>query len=182
MKHPFMIAISTLILGMGFWSCSSLHQSPTAGWIAQPEYREVDAPQFTARIAPQKGEYAYFTFFVLTLSNKSDADLMVDWNASRYLYKGYPQGVFVFEGIDPAAVKTATVPLEKVAPGTIFSRKVMPMRLIAWAPLKERTASGRSILPGMLPVGENGILLSIQHADGQEVLPLSVTISTTVSP
>jgi hypothetical protein len=182
MKHPFMIGISTLILGMGFWSCSSVHQSPAAGWMAQPAYQEVDALQFAVRIEPRKSKYAYYDFFLLTLINKSDADLVIDWNASRYLHKGNPQGVLVFEGIDPAAVKTATVPLEKVAPGTIFSREIMPMRLIAWAPVKAQTASGRSILPGMLPVGENGILLSIQHADGRAVLPLTVTISTTVSP
>ena len=182
MKHQRTIGLSLLLIGLALWSCSGVQYPPSTRWVAQPEYREVDAPQFTARIEPQKGEYAYFAFFVLTLTNNSDADLMVDWNASRYLYKGNPQGVFVFEGIDPAAVKTATVPPEKVTPGAVFSRQIMPMRLIAWAPVKAQTASGRSILPGMLPVGENGILLSIQHADGQVTLPLSVHISTTDNP
>lgn len=182
MKHQRTIGLSLLLLGLVLWNCSGLQHPPPARWAAQPPYREVDARQFTARIEPQKGEYAYFAFFVLTLTNKSGADLTIDWNASRYLYHGEPQGVLVFEGIDPAAVKTASVPPEKVAPGAVLSRQIMPMRRIAWAPVKAHTESGRSILPGMLPAGENGVLLYIQHADGQVTLPLSVHLFTNDNP
>jgi hypothetical protein len=107
---------------------------------------------------------------------------MVDWNASRYLFNGSPEGVLVFEGIDPERVKTATVPMETIAPGALFSRVIMPLRLIAWSPLKESTASSRSITPGMLPAGENGIRLAVQHDTGPIAIPLSIRIVRETSP
>jgi hypothetical protein len=102
---------------------------------------------------------------------------MIDWNASQYLFNGKPQGLLVFEGIDPEAVKNAMVPPDTVAPGASFSLEIMPMRLIAWSPIKEKTAAGRSISPGMLPIGENGILLALRHGNGHITIPLSVRIS-----
>jgi hypothetical protein len=162
--------------------CSGVQTPSNVVWTAQPEFLEVDNPLFLAKIEPQKGEYPYYAFFLLTITNKSDANLIVDWNASQYLFNSRPQGVFVFDGIDPAMVKTATVPSETVAPGVVFSREIMPMRLIAWSPTKEKTASGRSITPGMLPVGENGIRLAIRHENGQMTIPLSIRIARKDAP
>lgn len=166
-----------LLIGLALWGCSGVNPPSNAVWIAQPEFFEVDNSLLSARIAPQKGESSYFTFFLLTLTNKSNADLVVDWNASQYLFNGKPQGVLVFEGIDPEAVKNAMVPQETVAPGASFSLEIMPMRLIAWSPIKEETAAGRSISPGMLPLGENGIRLALRHRNGHFAIPLSVRIS-----
>jgi hypothetical protein len=74
------------------------------------------------------------------------------------------------------------VPLETVAPGAIFSRKIMPMRLIAWNPIKEGTASGRSINPGMFPPGKNGVRLAVRHKNEKITIPLSIHISKESSP
>ncbi len=171
-----------LLIGLALWGCSGMQSPSNAVWMAQPEYFEVDNPLFSARITPQKGRFPYYTFFLLTLKNKSNADLVVDWNASQYLFNGRPQGVLVFEGIDPVAVKNAMVPPQTVAPGADVSLEMMPMRLIAWSPIKERTAGGRSISPGMLPIGENGIRLVIRHEKGSITIPLSVHISREGSP
>ena len=150
--------------------------------MAQPEFVEVDNHLLNARITPQKRQTPYYTFFLLTLTNKSNADLMIDWNASQYLFNGRPQGELVFEGIDPIAVKNAKVPPQTVAPGAAFSLEIMPMRLIAWSPIKEKTLGGRSISPGMLPIGENGIRLAVRHENRDITIPLSVHISREGSP
>ncbi len=171
-----------LLIGLALWGCSGVQPPSSSAWIAQPEFVEVDNHLLTARITPQKGEYPYYAFFLLTLTNKSSADLIVDWNASRYLFNGRPQGVLVFEGIDPAAVKNAMVPSETVAPGAVFTLEIMPMRLIAWSPIKENTAGDRSISAGMLPVGENGIHLAVRHENGHITIPLSVRIFREGSP
>ncbi len=175
-------AVFLLLIGLAMWGCSGVQRPSNGVWTAQPEFVEVDNHLLSARIAPQKGEYPYYTFFLLTLTNKSTADLIVDWNASRYLFNGRPQGVLVFEGVDPAAVKNAMVPPETVAPGAVFTLEIMPMRLIAWSPIQEKTAGSRSISPGMLPVGENGIDLAVRHENGNITIPLSVRISREGSP
>jgi hypothetical protein len=167
----FIIPIWLALIG-----CSGVQTLSNVVWTAQPESREVDNPLFLAEFEPQKREYPYYASFLLTLTNKSDADLIVDWNASRYLIDGRSQGVFVFEGVDPTMVKNATIPAEAVAPGAVFSREIMPLRLIAWSPIKEKTTTHRSISPGILPVGENGIRLAIRHNGEQMTIPLSIRI------
>jgi hypothetical protein len=162
-------------------SCSVV-SSPFKGlWIAKPEFREVDNALCSVRIAPQKGNNSYYAFFQLTIVNRSDDELMLDWNESRYLVGGKPQGVLVFEGIDPEAVKSGAVPLETIPPGGRLERNLMPMRLIAWNPIKENTAASRGITPGMLPAGENGIRLSLRHANSRVTIPLSVLLSREAS-
>jgi len=171
-----------VLMGLLLWGCSSVGHPSKVVWTAQPESRVVDNRRLTARIEPQKGASPFYSFFLLTITNKSDTDLVIDWNASRYLFNGRPQGMLVFEGIDPEKVKTATVPSEAIAPGGGFSRSIMPLRLIAWSPVKDNTADRRGITPGMLPGGENGIRLMLQHDDGQMTIPLSVRITREESP
>jgi hypothetical protein len=171
-----------LLMGLALWGCSAIQPPPKGVWRAQPEYREVDGQRFSVSISPQKGAAPFYAFFVLTIANRSEADLIVDWNASRYLFNGRPEGMMVFEGIDPQMVKAATVPPETIAPGAVFSREIMPLRRIAWSPLKENTTSRRSITPGMLPAGQNGIRLSIRNDDGQRAIALSVRIAREDAP
>lgn len=181
MKYLPTIGVTILILFV-LMGCSGIQTPSNVVWSAQPEFLEIDTPFFLARLEPKKGAYSYYAFFLLTITNKSDADLVVDWNTSRYLFNGRPQGGFVFEGIDPATVKTATIPSETVAPGVVFSREIMPMRLIAWSPVKEKTTTNRSITPGMVPAGENGIRLAVRHETGQMAIPLSVRIVSQDAP
>lgn len=169
-------------MGLALWGCSSAGHPSRAVWTAGPESREVDNRWFNARVEPRKGASAFYSFFLLTITNKSDSDLVVDWNDSRYLFNGSPRGMLVFEGIDPQQVKTATVPSETIAPGAVFSRVVMPLERIAWRPLKENTTDRRGITPGMLPAGENGIRLVVRRDDGRMTLPLSVRIARREAP
>lgn len=166
-----------LLLGLALWGCSGIQPPSKVMWAALPEYCEVEDQGFDVRLTPQKETSPFYVSFLLTITNKGKADLVVDWNASRYLFNGSPEGMMVFEGIDAKRVKDATVPLETISPGAVFSREIMPMRLIAWSPLKENKTSQRSITPGMLPAGENGIRLSIRQGNGQMAIPLSVRIS-----
>ena len=139
---------------LALWGCSVVQAPSNVVWTAKPEFFEVDNHLFLAKFEPKKGEYPYYAYFILTITNKSDANLIVDWNTSLYMLNGKPQGGLVFEGIDPAAVKTATVPSDTIAPGAVFSREIMPIRLIAWSPIKEKTSGSRRITPGMLPTGD----------------------------
>jgi hypothetical protein len=171
-----------LLIGLALWGCSGVQTPSNAVWIAQPEFLVVENQLLKTRLEPKKGEYAYYDFFLLTLTNKSNANLIIDWNASQYLFNNKPQGVLVFEGIDPAAVKKAMVSPQTVAPGAVFSIGIMPMRLIAWSPIEEESASRRGISPGIFPAGENAIRLVVRHENEQITIPLSVRISKENAP
>ena len=163
-------------------SCSGAPSPFKGTWVATPTFREVDNSLYKARITPQKGDNPFFVFFHLSFLNKTDEELTIDWNASRYLHGGTPQGVLVFEGMEPEAVKKGTVPIETIAPGGHLERKLMPLRLIAWNPIKEKTSKTRGITPGMLPAGENGIRLSLRQAGERVTIPLSILLSLEKQP
>lgn len=175
---PPIVLLFVLILA----SCNGASSPFKGTWIASPPYQEADNALCKARITPQKGNNTYYAFFMLTVVNKSDAMLTIDWNTSRYVHDGAPQGMLVFEGIDPETVKNRTVPAESIAPGGRLDREVMPMRLIAWSPIREKNTDARSINPGMLPAGENGIRLSLQQQDTKVTIPLSVFLSLDQQP
>ncbi len=163
-------------------ACSVAQQASRTTWTAQPERLNVDNQLFTATMTPKKGPYPYFAYFHVTLSNKSNADLIIDWNASQYLFNGNVQGVLVFEGIDPERIKAGSVPSETVAPGATFARDLMPLRLIAWSPISENSPGRRGITPGMFPDGRNGIRLVVGHENARMTIPLSVEIARQAQP
>jgi hypothetical protein len=167
----FLLSFCLLALG-----CSNIQSTSGMVWTARPEFHEIDSPQFKARIEPQKGQYPYYAFFLLTLRNLSDTDIFIDWNASRYMFNGKSQGPLVFEGIDPATIKSATIPLQRVAPGTVFTRRIIPLKRVAWSPLREQSLKERSIAPGILPAGENGVRITVLHNGRKISLPLSFQI------
>lgn len=171
-----------VLIGLVLWSCSAIDAPSEGVWTAQPEFRGADNQLFNARLEPRKGEAPYYAFFLLTIVNKSDGQLVLDWNESRYLLNGKPQGMLVFQGVDPQTVKNATIPVETIPPGGRFSRELMPLRLIAWNPVKAETANQPGITPGMLPAGENGIRLVFRQASGPVTLPLTVRISRQTTP
>lgn len=168
--------IFALLIWLALMGCSNVHSPSKAIWSANPEFNEAINPLFSARIEARKGEYPFYTFFLLTITNRSEQDLIVDWNASGYLFNNKPQGMLVFAGIDPKTVKTKTIPPETIPPGMVFSREIMPMQLIAWSPIKENTSQPSSLTPGMLPAGENGVSISVRHTSGRITIPMSIQI------
>ena len=171
-----------LITGLILWGCSSIESPSNRDWISTPIFHEVENQLLNVKFEPQKGEFPYYAFFRLTIANKSASDLIIDWNATRYLFNASDQGVFVFSGIDPEAVRTGSVPTETVPPRSVYTRDIMPMQLIAWSPIKEKTANDRRISPGILPAGENGIHLTVHHGEGVMAIPMSVQLSQTTRP
>lgn len=181
MKRGCILGMVVLIW-LTLWACNSAQSPVRAIWTAQPETFTADNQLFEAKLTPRKGEYPFFTFFHLTLSNKSDAALIVDWNTSQYLFNGKAQGMLVFEGIDPETIRAASIPSDTVVPGAVFTRDIMPLRLIAWSPIRDKSPGRASITPGMLPAGQNGIRLAVRHAKGQMSIPLSVQIQREDAP
>jgi len=139
-------------------------------WVSSPSVQEGGNKSFGARFEPLKGDKKFFVSFRLSVINKTDKDLKIDWNKTRYIYKGRPHGGFVFYGIDPATIKDS-IPPDLITPGELFSKEIFPTNLVAFTPIREQVLDkkGKGIYPGPIPAGENGISLVILQGE-QEIV------------
>ena len=102
---------------------------------------------------------------------------MVDWQATRYLHDGKPNGRFMFEGISADTIRNA-LPTETVAPGGRLQRQIWPIQLVAMAPYRDPNVKAESsgFSRGVLPPGRNGIRLVLRSGTKPLVETLSVVI------
>jgi hypothetical protein len=139
--------------------------APSKVWTSQPAVQTRENPFYRASLTPLNEGGSAFVAFALKIENKTDNGLEIDWNKTRYLRNGRVSGGFVFEGINPEDVKNSTVPSEFVGPGKTFSKEIAPYRLVALAPIRDKTiaADQHGFSGGVLPEGENGILLVMRQ-------------------
>jgi hypothetical protein len=83
-----------LLIGLALWGCSGVQTPSNAVWIAQPEFLVVDNQLLKTTTRAKKRGIRLLSFFLLTLTNKSNANLIIDWNASQYLFNNKPQGEY----------------------------------------------------------------------------------------
>ena len=134
-------------------------------WTSTPASQAVSARSYKVGLEPLKKNAPFFNWFRLTVTNTSDRDMEIDWNRTRYFHNGRDAGGVFFEGIEPDAIKNATVPGALIRPGETFTRDIAPVKLVAFAPLREQSidTKNRNISAGMIPPGENGLLLVIRQ-------------------
>jgi len=161
------VGLSIFILFFVFTGCAS---APKKSWTSTPAKQTLENQYYEAQIEPLKRDHKFYVAFRLTVKNKTDKSLEIDWNKTRYIYNGRNGGVFVFKGVDPESVKNLTILPDVVSVGTTFSKEIMPYKLLAHAPIRDQTvgAEESSISPGIIPAGKNGIYLVIRQS-GQEV-------------
>ena len=152
---------STVLLMLFLAACV-----PAKTWISNPSTQQVQNADFSARLTPLKRDKEHFVSFKLFIDNKTGQNLKIDWNQTRYFYNGKSYGKVVFPGIDPASIKKSIPPATIPAGGT-FESEVFPLKLVAYAPMREEILDkeGRGLYPGPLPEGENSINLMIQKGD-----------------
>jgi len=139
-------------------------------WISSPSVQKGGNKSFGVRFEPLKGDKKFFVSFRLSVMNKTNKSLKIDWNKTRYIYKGQPYGGFVFYGIDPATIKDS-IPPDFIEPGKLFSKEIFPTNLVAFTPIREVVLDkkGQGIYPGPIPAGESGISLVILQGE-QEIV------------
>ncbi len=159
---------SVLVLLIVLTACAPTKK--IKNWVSSPSVQKGGNKSFEARFEPLKGDKKFFVSFRLSVRNKTDKGLKIDWNKTRYIYKGQPHGGFVFYGIDPATIKDS-IPPDLIAPGKLFSKEIFPANLVAFTPIREEVLNkkGRGIYPGPIPAGENGISLVILQGE-QEIV------------
>jgi hypothetical protein len=137
---------------------------PMKTWTSSPVNQTAQNPYYEVQFEPLKQNNNFFEIFRITVENKTDNNLEIDWNKTRYIFNGRARGVFVFKGINPEDIKNLTIPADTVPPGTKFSKEISPAKLVAFAPIRDRTdsAAKSGFSPGVIPEGENGIYLVIR--------------------
>jgi hypothetical protein len=161
------VGLSIFVLLFVFTGCAS---TPAKSWTSTPAIQNLENQYYEAQMEPLKRDHKFYVVFRLTVTNKTDKSLEIDWNKTRYSHNGRNGGGFVFKGIDPEKVKNFTIPPDVVSAGATFSKEIMPYKLLARAPIRDQTvgAEESSISPGILPAGKNGIYLVVRQ-NGKEV-------------
>jgi hypothetical protein len=169
-KKIFILMVGlALILGIG---CA-----PTLVSISSPEIQAIENSHYTAQFEPLSEGKNYFDAFRLKVMNKTQKDLEIDWNKTRYLYNGRDIGVFVFEGIKPENIKSLTIPPDIIPAGQSFTKDITPLKLLAREPITGKGAKAGKITSGPIPTGESGILLFIRQNDNTIKEKLTVKIT-----
>jgi len=137
--------------------------APTLVSISTPEIQTVENSYYAAQFEPLGEGKNYFDNFRLKLANKTQKDLEIDWNKTRYIYNGRDIGVFVFKGIKPENIKNSTIPPDTIPAGQSFTKDISPLKLVAREPLTGKGAKAGKITSGPIPAGESGIFLFIRQ-------------------
>ena len=152
--------------------------APAKVWISSPKIQTAGNPYFEARLEPVTGKYSFFVSFHLTITNKSDNELKINWNKTHYIQSNRRFGVFVFKGIKPKDIKKLTIPPDIIPAGDTFSKVISPYKLLARAPIRDssKNKAESSIMAGIIPNGKNGILLVVSQNGKEVVEQMSVNI------
>jgi len=141
--------------------------APIIVQVSTPAIQTAENPYYEIQFEPLTRESRVFVSFRLTIINRTDRNLEIDWNKTHYIHNNRSLGIFVFKGIRPQDIKDLTIPPDIVPARGTFSKEISPYRLIARAPFREGI-NEPSISPGPVPIGQSGILLVVRQ-NGKEI-------------
>jgi hypothetical protein len=173
-KRTFLAILIGVVFSI-FTGCAPVMVS-----VSNPSVRTATNPYYEVKFEPLKQGLRSFVVFELTVTNKTDVELEIDWNQTRYLYNGRPNGLFVFRGIEPGAAQSRTIPTDVISPQDTFTRIIAPHKLLAYAPFREQLKQDPdepAFSGGPIPAGESGILLVVKRKDQviKEKLAVKIT-------
>ena len=163
MNKQFLWKMIALCIILAFAGCAS---GPSAKpYTSNPKIQRVSNEYFKAEIEPLLDKDGkFYNAFHFSVTNKTSGDLFIEWNRTYYLLNGKKHGLFFWDGIDWEALKKAKEhPLVKVAAGITHTVEIFPAKL---AGRSMRTGSSSEMyLRGIMPAGENGVLLTVKKGD-----------------
>ena len=167
------VALSIIFVLFVFTGCVT-----STVWESTPTVQNAENEYYEAFLEPLTKGRKFFVSFRLSVTNKTDKDFEIDWNKTKYVHNGRTRGGFVFKGIKPEDIRNSTIPADTILGEDTFSKVISPYKLLARAPLRESSvgATESTIYPGILPTGENGILLVIRQNGKEVVERITLTI------
>ena len=145
--------------------CASMLPTPKAtySWQSDPEYSSIDNEFFTAEISRTFCGPNGCKAFRLTIKNKTNKNLELDWNKTLYISNGQTSGGFMFEGV-VYKDRNNSKPPDIIFAGDEFSKDILPNNLVYFS--NNKYNMGWKHRP--MPAGENGVFLTIV-VDGKEI-------------
>ncbi len=167
------VALSIIFILFVFTGCVA-----STVWRSTPTVQNAENEYYEAHLEPLTRGHKFFVSFRLSITNRTGKDFEIDWNKTRYIHNGRRYGVFVFKGIKPEDIRNSTMPPDTVLAGVPFSKVISPFKMLARPPLRDPgvEATESTIYPGILPTGENGILLVVRQNGKEVVEQMSVSI------
>lgn len=170
MKVKLCTALFALIL---LSSCTTI--MPTYVWNFDPIQQKVSNEYFDAEIFPIIDDQKFswqergYNSFRLSLTNKSDKDIEVDWNKTLFISQGQTSGGFMFEGV-VYSTRNNPKPPDVVFAHSSMSKIIYPNALVFYS---SNVGSLTGINYGgwnhaYMGSGENGIYLSV-IVEGKEI-------------
>ncbi|MCP4453893.1 MAG: hypothetical protein GY809_20725 [Planctomycetes bacterium] len=155
--------------------------APQKASVSVPAVQGVVKASYEIQLEPVKKGGTSFRFFLLTIVNKSEHNMQIDWHQSGYLYNGKQYGMLVSRDSVPGQVKDPDKRFEVIAARQTYKKDVAPMKLIAYATAREDTAMIDPVFSaGPIPVGKSGILLTLKQGEMQFVERITVDIVETI--
>ncbi len=161
----------TFTIAVGFIVSMSIGCAPIMVSVSDPAIQTASNPCYEAQFEPLKQGGRSFVVFRLTVTNRTETELQIDWNTTRYLFDGRPYGAYVFRGIEPETIKNRTIAPDIILPRDTFTRIIAPQALLAYVPFREQhtlSPDESAISGGPIPAGENGVLLIVRK-NGEEI-------------
>ena len=135
-------------------------------YSSSPPVQTVSTSAFEVKLEPLKAErFNYYNRFSYQFTNKTDGDLVIDWEQSYYLLNGKRHGTFGWEGLTFDQLRDVVDnPRITFGPGEIDKIDIYPIKLIGWREdgvrMKATTPeAGFTLTP--LPEGENGLSIAV---------------------
>lgn len=147
---------------------------PPQQWTSEPPMVTVDKELYTVTVAPGCRDFGCKAF-ALTLMNKTDKNLEIDWNKTLFITRGQTSGGFMFEGVVYKDRQNPKPP-DIVFPGSTLGKVLWPNNLVNFSGGRYGTGwEHQSMSPG-----ETGVYLTVV-VDGKEMNE-KLTTTLTVAP
>ena len=167
------VALSIIFILFVFTGCVT-----STVWRSTPTVQNDENEYYEAHLEPLTRGDKFFVSFRLSVTNRTGKDFEIDWNKTLYIHNGRTRGGFVFKGIKPEDIRDSTIPPDAILAGVTFSKVISPFKMLARPPLRDPgvEATKSTISPGILPTGENGILLVVRQNWKEVVERITLTI------
>ena len=135
-------------------------------YSSNPPMQTVSTSDFEVKLTPLKAEgYGYYNRFSYEFTNKTSADLTIDWSETFYLRNGKRHGHFGWEGLTFEVLREVRKePTYIVAAGQTETAEIFPVKLIGWREegvAKKATTPEAGFTLTPLPAGENGMTIGV---------------------
>lgn len=154
--------ILIIIIIISFLICGCCGTIVNVAWKDNPEIRKIENEYLEANITPilKKNTKGCYESFNLSIYNKSDKNIELNWNKTLYYANGQTSGGFMFEGIFYRDKNEAKLP-DIILPKSQLSKIISPSIL---AVFYEKYGWYRKCMNA----GEHGVLLTFA-VDSKEI-------------